>query len=65
MRYLPLSEDDRAAMLRRIGVSGIDELFVDVPAEKRLKVSPGLPPRASEIIGRPSAPSATRSRVMT
>ena len=49
MRYLPLSEDDRAAMLRRIGVSGIDELFVDVPAEKRLKVSPGLPPRASEM----------------
>ena len=31
MRYLPLTRDDRAAMLSRIGVAGIDVLFRDVP----------------------------------
>ena len=36
MRYLPLTDTDRSEMLGRIGVSSIDELFVDVPAEARL-----------------------------
>ena len=31
MRYLPLTPDDRAAMLGAIGVASIDELYVDVP----------------------------------
>ena len=31
MRYLPLTKDDRAAMLNRIGVDSIDRLFRDVP----------------------------------
>ncbi|MGE0046841.1 MAG: glycine dehydrogenase, partial [Hyphomonadaceae bacterium] len=31
MRYLPLSDDDRAHMLRTIGAKSIDELYVDVP----------------------------------
>jgi glycine dehydrogenase subunit 1 len=31
MRYLPLTPDDRAAMLATIGVPSIDDLFVDVP----------------------------------
>jgi glycine dehydrogenase subunit 1 len=31
MRYLPLTADDRAAMLARIGVGDIDALFCDVP----------------------------------
>ena len=31
MRYLPHTPKDRAQMLDRIGVSNIDELFVDVP----------------------------------
>jgi glycine dehydrogenase subunit 1 len=31
MRYLPLTEADRAAMLAKIGVSSIDDLFADVP----------------------------------
>jgi glycine dehydrogenase subunit 1 len=31
MRYLPLTDDDRQAMLASIGVSSIDDLFVDVP----------------------------------
>src|SRR5688572_5579915 len=50
MRYLPLSEADRSAMLEKIGASTIDELFRDVPAEARLK-GPihGLPMHASEM----------------
>ncbi len=35
MRYLPLNDDDRRAMLERIGVSSIDDLFRDVPASAR------------------------------
>src|SRR2546423_8056975 len=31
MRYLPLTPDDRAAMLAKIGVNGVDALFRDVP----------------------------------
>src|SRR6185295_4307007 len=31
MRYLPLTKDDRAAMLNKIGVRDIDALFRDVP----------------------------------
>lgn len=36
MRYLPLTPADRQAMLARIGVGSIDDLFVDVPAAARL-----------------------------
>ncbi|MCG2842795.1 aminomethyl-transferring glycine dehydrogenase subunit GcvPA [Sandaracinobacter sp. RS1-74] len=36
MRYLPLTPEDRQAMLAKIGVDSIDDLFVDVPAEARL-----------------------------
>ncbi len=50
MRYLPLNEDDRAAMLARIGVSSIDDLFADIPAKARLDgLIEGLPPHASEM----------------
>src|SRR3546814_18335007 len=50
MRYLPLTPDDRAAMLAAVGASSIDDLFVDVPAEERL-YGPieGLPAHASEL----------------
>lgn len=50
MRYLPLSDADRGAMLSRIGVASIDDLFVDVPEAARLssKVA-GLPDHASEL----------------
>ena len=50
MRYLPLSEADRSAMLAKIGASSIDELFKDVPEEARL-AGPidGLPMHASEM----------------
>ncbi|OYX55844.1 MAG: glycine dehydrogenase (aminomethyl-transferring) [Brevundimonas subvibrioides] len=35
MRYLPLTPDDRTAMLAAIGVKSIDDLFVDVPEAAR------------------------------
>jgi glycine dehydrogenase subunit 1 len=31
MRYLPLTDTDRTAMLATIGASSIDDLFIDVP----------------------------------
>ena len=46
MRYLPLSEADRGAMLAKIGVGGIDELFADIPSDKLLKGLIGDLPRA-------------------
>lgn len=50
MRYLPLSENDRSAMLSVIGAGSIDDLFVDVPAEARQAGPiPGLPLHASEM----------------
>jgi glycine dehydrogenase subunit 1 len=50
MRYLPLTSDDRSAMLAAVGASSIDDLFVDVPAEARLDGPiPGLPKHASEL----------------
>src|SRR6266550_3949756 len=35
MRYLPLTADDRRAMLAKVGVASVDELFRDVPAPAR------------------------------
>src|SRR3954470_5860266 len=49
MRYLPLTAEDRSEMLARIGVSDIDALFADIPADKRLKAVPDLPLTKSEI----------------
>ena len=43
MRYLPLTPDDRAAMLSAIGASSIDDLFVDVPESARLDAPVDLP----------------------
>ncbi|MET0376484.1 MAG: glycine dehydrogenase, partial [Rhizorhabdus sp.] len=36
MRYLPLTQSDREAMLSVIGADSIDALFVDVPEAARL-----------------------------
>lgn len=49
MRYLPLDDGDRAAMLGKIGVSSIDDLFASIPADKRLKGDLALPSHASEL----------------
>ena len=50
MRYLPLTDSDRQAMLSTIGARSIDDLFVDVPAVARLEGPiAGLPGHASEL----------------
>jgi glycine dehydrogenase subunit 1 len=50
MRYLPLTDGDRHAMLAAIGAASIDDLFVDVPAAARLSGPvEGLPMRATEL----------------
>ena len=50
MRYLPLTDADRGAMLERIGAPSIDALFADVPAEHYLDGPiEGLPSHASEM----------------
>ena len=50
MRYLPLADADRSAMLRTIGAASVEDLFVDVPEAARLdgKIH-GLPDHASEL----------------
>lgn len=49
MRYLPLTPEDRADMLARIGVSSVDALFADIPADKRQIALPDLPLRRGEM----------------
>ena len=49
MRYLPLTPDDRAEMLRVIGVNSIDDLFVDVPAAARREGFVDLPMAQGEL----------------
>ncbi len=48
MRYLPHTKSERAEMLAAIGASSVDDLFVHVPAESRLKSLLDLPPHAGE-----------------
>ncbi len=49
MRYLPLTDADRKAMLAKIGVSDIDALFADIPADKRLNGRLALPKAKGEL----------------
>src|ERR687893_2315232 len=49
MRYLPLTDADRADMLGVIGANSIDDLFVDVPKAARLDGPVDLPKHASEL----------------
>ncbi|HET6943296.1 MAG TPA: glycine dehydrogenase, partial [Sphingomicrobium sp.] len=50
MRYLPLSDADRSAMLQTIGAATVDDLFKDVPPDVLLSTPIGeLPPHASEL----------------
>jgi glycine dehydrogenase subunit 1 len=48
MRYLPLSPDDRKAMLAKIGVGSVDALYVDVPGSAS-QAEVDLPHAASEL----------------
>jgi glycine dehydrogenase subunit 1 len=49
MRYLPLTDADRAQMLDLIGAASVDELFADVPIAARLTAPLDLPDHAVEI----------------
>src|SRR6201985_2968186 len=49
MRYLPLTEEDRRAMLAKIGVPSVDSLYRDVPAGALLKQPVDLPRHAGEL----------------
>ncbi|MGH9601314.1 MAG: glycine dehydrogenase, partial [Terriglobales bacterium] len=48
MRYLPKSPSDRAAMLREIGASSIDQLFSHIPEEYRLQRALNIPRQMAE-----------------
>ncbi|WP_293703099.1 MULTISPECIES: aminomethyl-transferring glycine dehydrogenase subunit GcvPA [unclassified Sphingopyxis] len=64
MRYLPLTTDDRSAMLATIGATSIDDLFADVPVNARLDGPiADLPLHASELaVERHMAALARRNR---
>ena len=49
MRYLPLTDADRAEMLKVVGAASIDALFRDVPAAARLGAPVELPAHAGEL----------------
>ena len=48
MRYHPLTETDRAAMLATIGVASAGELFADIPHAARIDRLLDLPKTKSE-----------------
>lgn len=49
MRYLPLEPADRSAMLARVGVTSVDDLFAAVPEGKLLRELPALPLAKGEL----------------
>src|SRR3954453_16037959 len=49
MRYLPLTDEDRRAMLAKIGVPSVESLYRDVPAGALLKEPVDLPRHAAEL----------------
>ena len=68
MRYLPLTDADRAQMLDVVGVETIDDLFQDVPRSVRLSNLVDLPKHQSEQaverhMGRLSAKSVSAGSV--
>ena len=48
MRYIPMTEQDRQAMLASMGISSVDELFADIPEHLRMAERLNLPPALSE-----------------
>jgi glycine dehydrogenase subunit 1 len=47
-KYIPLTPRDQEAMLKKIGVTSINDLLVDIPASIRLKKPYQIPMRLSE-----------------
>jgi glycine dehydrogenase subunit 1 len=63
MRYLPLTDADRAEMRSVIGVADVDELFVDTPVSARLPGPVDLPAHAGELaVERALGALASRNR---
>lgn len=64
MRYLPLTEQDRAAMLKTIGAQSVDAFYADVPEEARLGgLIEGLPMHQGELaVERHMAKLAAKNR---
>jgi glycine dehydrogenase subunit 1 len=66
MRFHPLTEFDRAEMLKTIGVDSTDDLFAEIPAEAILRATFDLPRGKSELeverhLGRLAARNLTAS----
>ena len=60
--YIPNTDADRRAMLRRIGVASVGELFADIPSQHR-EPALTLPPPLSELeLRRELAEMAARNR---
>ena len=49
MRYLPLSDQNRAEMLGSVGVASVDDLFADIPAAAKAKAKFDLSNTMSEM----------------
>ncbi|MEM6535346.1 MAG: aminomethyl-transferring glycine dehydrogenase subunit GcvPA [Pseudomonadota bacterium] len=64
MRYLPLTPEDRTAMLSRIGAQSVDDFYQDVPAAARLDGQIiGLPDHQGELaVERHLSELATQNR---
>jgi len=61
MPYIPHTPDDVRAMLERIGVAGIDDLFDEIPAALRVDALPGVPDALPEMeVARLAAARAAR-----
>ncbi|MDE6682163.1 MAG: aminomethyl-transferring glycine dehydrogenase subunit GcvPA [Muribaculaceae bacterium] len=48
-RYIPHTEEDISAMLEKIGVNSVDDLFADIPSEVIFKEEYDIPSAMSEI----------------
>lgn len=48
MPYIPHTDEDRREMLETIGVTSIDDLFVDIPDNLKLKTQPNIPSALDE-----------------
>lgn len=49
MRYLPVTDQEREEMLKKIGASSLEELFSSIPEKVRLKKQLNLPEAKSEM----------------
>jgi glycine dehydrogenase subunit 1 len=61
MPYIPHTEDDVRAMLDRIGATGLDDLFDEIPKSLRVDALPGIPDALTEMeVARLAAARAAR-----